>query len=166
LVASFSLSPDKLNFEAGEEVLITITVTNQGTARANPFWIDFYINPEVAPTVANTLWNHVCALDPCYGIAWGVVDGLDPGESITLTSSAEDYSAGHTIWPGHFASGTTDLYLYVDSWNPGVATGASGESDETNNRAELHGLQVTGANPMQARSQQVEDLPPRPVLLP
>jgi hypothetical protein len=165
LVGSFSLSPDKRAFEAGEEVLVTVTITNQGTARAAPFWVDLFINPSEAPTVANTLWNHLCALTPCHGIAWGVVDGLDPGESITLTSTEEDYSDGHTIWPGYFVNGTTDLYLYVDVWNPGVATGAAAELDETNNRAELHGLQVSGENPVQALSQQqAEELPPRPAL--
>jgi hypothetical protein len=164
LVGSFSLSPNKQDFAAGEEVLITVVITNQGTARANPFWVDFYINPSTPPTAANTLWNFVCSLDPCYGIAWGVADGLDPGESITLVSTEDSYSEGHTIWPGYFASGTTDLYLFADSWNPGVVTGAAAESDEGNNRAEAHGLQVAGENPVSASSRQVEDLPPRPVL--
>lgn len=164
LIGSFSLSPDKRDFAAGEEVLITVTITNTGTAKAAPFWVDLYINPSVPPTAANTLWNHVCALTPCYGIAWGVVGGLDPGQSITLTSTPDEYSEGHTIWPGYFVNGTTDLYLYVDSWNPGVATGAAAERNEANNRAELHGLQVVGPNPVQAQSRLPEDLPPRPVL--
>ena len=50
-----------------------------------------------------------------------------------------------TVWPGFFASGTTDLYIYADSWNPGVASGAVIESNEGNNRAHLGGLTVIGS---------------------
>ncbi len=53
------------------------------------------------------------------------------------------------MWPGWFAQGTTDLYVYVDSWNAGVAYGAVDEADETNNRAEIHNIGVTGPNPVQ-----------------
>jgi hypothetical protein len=52
----------------------------------------------------------------------------------------------------------------VDSWNPGVAGGAVPESNESNNRAELHGLVVKGPNPKQLSTRSVERLPPRPAL--
>ena len=55
------------------------------------------------------------------------------------------------IWPGWFAAGTTDLYFYADSFNPGVAVGAVAELDESNNRAELHDLNVAGASPLQVQ---------------
>jgi hypothetical protein len=149
LVGTFTLSPDKRVFTAGEPVQITATITNRGTAKAPPFWVDLYINPRTAPAVPNTRWNDICAMTPCYGIAWSIANELAPGESITLTSTIGGYAAGQSIWPGYFASGTTDLYLYVDSWNPGMALGTAAESDEKNNRAELRGLQVSGPNPPQ-----------------
>jgi hypothetical protein len=142
LMGTFTLSPNKLNFSPGELVTITVTITNQGTATAGGFWADFFINPSTPPTHANVIWNEVCGLTPCYGIAWSVPAGLAPGQSITLTSTPGSYGEGYTIWPGSFALGTTDLYLYVDSYNPGQADGAVVEGDETNNRAERHGLVV------------------------
>jgi len=57
-----------------------------------------------------------------------------------------------------------DLYLYVDSWNPGVAGGAVAESNEANNRAELHGLVVSGPNPKLLSLQSAGLLPERPAL--
>jgi hypothetical protein len=46
--------------------------------------------------------------------------------------------------PPGFSSGTSALYLYVDSWNPGVAVGAVDESDETNNRFSKTGFGPLG----------------------
>ena len=146
LVGSFTLTPNKLNFSDEEPVLITVIITNQGTAATfNSFWVDFFINPATPPTAANIIWHQNCGMKPCYGIAWPVTVPLNPGESIILTSTPDSYDPNQTIWPGSFATDTTDLYLYVDSWNPGVATGAVFERDETNNGYELHGLTVTGS---------------------
>lgn len=58
------------------------------------------------------------------------------------------------MWPGWLAIGTSDLYLYVDSYDLAAPSGAADESDENNNRAELHGLTVTGVNPAQVDSLQ------------
>jgi hypothetical protein len=156
LVASISLAPNKRSFTAGEAVVVSVTVTNQGDALAGPFWVDLYINPSSPPTAANQLWNTRCGMTPCFGIAWQVPGGLAPGQSVTLTS--QNLPAGYSIWPGYFASGTSDLYAFVDSFNPGVAAGAVAERDETNNLAELHGLSVTGTNPRLARLQTVAGL--------
>ncbi len=131
LVGSFSLSP--ANPAAGQPVQITIVITNQGTAPASAFWVDFYINPSAPPSAANQPWDQRCSLSPCYGLAWLVSAPLGPGASVTLTSTPASYFADNTRWPGAFASGTNALYLYVDSWNPGVATGAVAESAEGNN---------------------------------
>jgi hypothetical protein len=144
LVAKVSLSPDKRTFTAGEPVVVSVTVTNQGTAPAAGFWVDLYINPTAPPTT-NVTWNTTCTLKPCYGIAWYVTDPLAPGASIVLSSASG--APGYSIWPGYFAAGTTDVYAYVDSWNPGVATGAVPESNETNNSDHIGGLTVTGPNP-------------------
>jgi uncharacterized repeat protein (TIGR01451 family) len=143
LVGSFTLSPNQSNFAAGTPVTVRVVVTNVGAATADSFWVDFYINPAGAPGV-NVPWNQTCSLSPCYGIAWFVPPGLDPGESVILTSTPASYAAPQTIWPGSFAAGTSDLYLYVDSWNPTVDAGGVFESNELNNGAEQHGLTVTG----------------------
>lgn len=162
LVGSLSLSPNRQAFTAGEPVTISATITNQGTAAAGPFWVDLFINPVRLPTAANQIWSDVCGMEPCFGIAWAVTDKLAPGESVTLTSTTASFSAGHTIWPGWFASGTSDVYLYVDSWNPGVATGAVAESDETNNLAPPLRVDVTGTNPASPNLATIPDLARRP----
>ncbi len=161
LVGSFTLAPDKTDFSAGEPVLITAVVTNVGTAAADAFWVDFYINPSAVPVV-NVRWNDVCGTSPCYGLAWYVSGGLAPGQSVTLTSTPDSYAAAYSIWPGYFASGTSDLYLYVDVWNPPVPTGGVAESDETNNLAERHGLSVTGLGVTGVEWPSPAELPPRP----
>jgi hypothetical protein len=140
-------------------------ITNQGSIAASPFWADFFINPSAPPERANTIWSDYCSLDPCLGISWYVATGLEPGQSIKLTSTYGSYADGYTVWPGYFVNGTTDLYLYVDSWNPGVPTGAVAESYEDNNRAELHGLEVTGASGAQSVTSLCVDPPPRPTHL-
>jgi len=91
----------------------------------------------------NLAWYDICGMTPCYGLAWHVSGGLAPGQSVTLTSTPDSYAVDYSIWPGSFASGTSDLYLYADSWNPWVSSGAVLESDETNNLAEGH-ITVTG----------------------
>lgn len=160
VITQLSLTPDKRTFAAGEPVIITVVVENRGNAVAPPFWVDLYINPASPPTV-NNLWNNLCTLSPCYGIAWAVENGLAPGERVTLTSTPASYAAPYTRWPGSFAAGTTDVYALADSWNPGVSTGAVLESDETNNRAELHGLAVRGSRHAQ-RSIASASVAPRP----
>lgn len=148
LVGSISLSPAKLTFSAGEPVQINVTVTNRGDQPAGAFWADLYINPSAPPTTANQRWDTRCGMQPCYGIAWFVPGGLAPGASITLTSTPGSYLNGYAIWRGWFASGTSDLYLYVDSWDQSDRpVGAVLETDERNNQAEVHGLQVSGPNP-------------------
>ena len=159
LAGVFTLTPDKANYNAGEPVLITAVVTNLGTAPADAFWVDFYINPYRVPAV-NLRWNDLCGMTPCYGLAWYVSGGLAPGQSITLTS--DDAAADYSVWPGYFAAGTSDLYLYVDVWNPGVASGGVFESNESNNRVERHGLGVTGLGAGGADSPSPAELPTRP----
>ncbi len=163
LVGSFHLVPDKLSFTAAEAVEIEACVTNQGTAPAGPFWVDLYINPDPVPDRTNLPWNETCSLTPCYGLAWQVPAGLAVGQTVCLRSTPDSYAAGQTFWPGSFAPGTTDLYLYVDSWNPGDISntlGACQESDERNNQFALHGLSVTGS--LGAGQLEPPAIPPRP----
>jgi hypothetical protein len=144
LVAQLSVQPQRSRFGAGQPVEIRVAVTNQGSARSEAFWVDVYINPSAPPNQANQPWNARCQLQPCFGMAWQVA-GLEPGQTITLSSAA--LQPGYANWPGWFAAGSSDLYAYVDSWNPGQSFGHIAESNEDNNRAELHGLVVSGANP-------------------
>ena len=160
-VTAFTVNPG--NPAAGQAATISIVVKNQGTGPAGPFWVDFYINPATPPTGPNTPWNTTCTLKPCYGIAWFITGGLAAGQSATLTSDPSSYYAANTVWPGYFVSGSNDLYVFIDSWNPPLPTGAVAEFDETNNRAELHGLGVAGPNPASALRVPVpESLPARP----
>jgi hypothetical protein len=177
LVGSFGLTPDLASYTSGTPVVVTAVVTNAGPGAADPFWVDFYINPSHTPTV-NDPWNSVCGMSPCYGFAWYVSGGLGPRASVTLRSDCSDgatlphepcYGSLYSVWPGHFAGGTSDLYLYVDSWNRTVPSGGVLESNETNNLSERHGLTVTslGADAAGLPSQEEAtrspaDLPPRP----
>ena len=142
---------------------MNVPIINTGDATASQFCVDFYLNPTTPPTAANQPWNLSCGVARCaHGIAWYVSETIAPGQSITLKSTADSYYAANTDWPGYFDSGPLDLYVYVDSWNPGVAGGAVGERDETNNRAEMHtttsGINV-GALP---EDHPLADLPARP----
>ena len=97
-------------------------------------------------------------------MAWKVSNGLAPGESITLSS--RNLPLGYSVWPGYFVSGTADIYVYADSYYPGAAVGAVAESDEANNRTEVHGLKVTGSNPAFVGVHNAKELqlrPPRPL---
>jgi hypothetical protein len=162
VVTSIDLSPNQASRAAGEPVEIAVVVENRGSQAAGPFWVDLSINPNQPPTTANQPWNEHCALSPCYGLAW-YVQGLAPGARVTLTST--QLEAGYSIWPGWFAAGTTDLYAYVDTYNPGVLAGAVSESDETNNQLHLGGLTVMGKNPASISLQSVVSLQQRPVRL-
>jgi uncharacterized repeat protein (TIGR01451 family) len=163
LVASIQLSPNRLHFSAGEPVTITFTVTNQGSEPASGFWADLYINPSQPPDGPNHPWNELCVFNPCYGMAWFVEQSLAPGESLRLISTPDSFLPDYSIWPGSFPAGVTDMYAYADSWNPGVISGAVIESDESNNRAELHGLQVDSGTAPSTGAVTQRSLPyPRP----
>lgn len=164
-ITSIRLDPDKRSFAAGEEVTIIVEVMNQGTQAANPFWVDLFINPDPPPDASGILWNETCSLAPCFGIVWQV-ETLQPGDTATLSntttlrSTPASYYTPYTRWPGWFASGTTDIYVYADSWDgTGDATGGVTELNEENNRGELHGLQVSGQNPEMPHFSALQQVP-------
>ncbi|NJM04946.1 PKD domain-containing protein [Candidatus Gracilibacteria bacterium] len=160
VVTRFTVNPAQP--QAGKPAEVIVEITNQGETAAAPFWVDFYINPSAPPTQAGQIWNERCTLSPCYGIAWAVSQGLQPGEKIVLRSTPDSYDAGSTNWPGYFASGTRSLYVYVDSWNGSDPAGNVEESDETNNRAEILDPCRTGALPAaQSNHDAVLELAPR-----
>jgi hypothetical protein len=159
LVAAIDLVPQQTTVAVGEPVEVRVTVTNQGAAPAGPFWVDLYINPSRPPDAAGQPWNKQCGMQPCFGMAWNVAEGLGPGQRVTLSSN--QMPPGYSVWPGWFAAGASELYAYADGWNSG-AGGAVAEHDETHNRAALAGLSVTGPNPQLAGLQSAADLPARP----
>jgi hypothetical protein len=159
VISSVTLTPSKTSFTTSEPVQISVVIKNQGNAPTTPFWVDLYLNPSSTPAL-NLIWNKLCSLQPCYGIAWQVTQPLAPGAEITLTSTAESYFAPNTRWRGQLLSGTTDLYVLADSWNPGQAIGASGDTNLGNNLAHIGGLRVTGQNVAVAGAE--VELPARP----
>ncbi|MGC9039982.1 MAG: choice-of-anchor Q domain-containing protein [Roseiflexus sp.] len=145
IIAGIEIIPNQTSFTAGQPVEIRVTVKNVGTAPAGPFWVDLYLNPD-RPPQTNDLWHDRCTLRPCFGVAWGVTQILQPGEQITL-STGSGYDPLRTYWLGWLANGTTTIYALADSWNTVGTSGAVIESDETNNRGVRDGLTVSGANP-------------------
>ncbi len=156
LAASIHVTRDSQ--AAGLPASIEVTVTNIGDAPASNFWVDFYINPSLVPAV-NTPWNEVCAIKPCFGMAWYYTGTLAPGQSVVLNSAPASagnpngYRADASTWPGYFANGTKKLYAVVDSWNRNTSGtertpyGAISEIDETNNRAEQDIVVIEGTLP-------------------
>jgi hypothetical protein len=165
LVATFKLSTSAV--VADKPVVVTVTITNQGNAPASQFWVDFYVNPTTPPTGANQPWDKSCGGRRCeQGIAWYVDRTLAPGESITLTSTPGSYYTKNTAWNGSFKTGLLHLYVYADSWNPGVPSGAVYESNESNNRAEFHTTLARTGAPLETEAAPTAELPampPRPV---
>jgi hypothetical protein len=129
-----SLLPDltgSFTFVSGAPV---VTVENIGQVAAGDFWVDFYIDPASPPTGPNQPWDYLCSVPPeqCQGLAWYVSAPIPPGGRVTLTPT-EGYPP-NSRWSGGL-SGTHSVYLFVDSWNPTVATGAVVERNEGNNRS-------------------------------
>jgi len=142
IITRFDVEPTKPR--VGQPATITVELYNRGESAASMFWVDFYISPTTVPTSAGVLWNEVCGVTPCQGIAWKV-NGLGASERITLTSAADSYAAPQSYWTESFLTGGThDLYVYADSWSGTNPSGSVGESDEENNRAELIGVSIEG----------------------
>lgn len=168
LVVSFSIEPDQTSYTTSEPVVISVLVTNEGNAYADPFWVDFFFNPMQAPTKPNIRWDLVYADGLYYGLVWKVPDGLQPGASIVLTSAADQpnsYDQQYTRnWGGYFLNGTSDLYAFVDSWNDTEDTGkgAVEESDEENNSFHTQ-ITVTASSSLAQVEQDRALEPPAPL---
>lgn len=157
LSATFTVTP--ASPQAYSPAQVAVTVTNTGEAPASNFWVDLYINPSRTPEV-NDRWNDICgtAATPCQGIAWFYTGTLEPGQSVTLVSTATSetnpagYERGASIWPGYFVNGTSRLYVLVDSWNRDESgairapDGAIPERDEGNNLVQRE-ITVTPGTP-------------------
>ncbi|RRR71864.1 MAG: DUF11 domain-containing protein [Candidatus Viridilinea halotolerans] len=146
VVSELRIVPERTNFVAGEQVVITVTVTNQGTGPTSAFfWVDLYINPSGPPQI-NQLWHDRCGLTPCVGMTWPVRTILQPGASITLSTQA-DYDPARSYWLGWLPAGTQRIYAYADVWNTTGARGTIHEANEENNWRVIEGLTVSGSNP-------------------
>jgi hypothetical protein len=153
LVGTFELTPEGSSFSSSQQVLVTVTVTNTGTGpTASGFWVDLYVNPAQVPSAANLRWEMNCGIDPCRGIAWYVDRVLAPGESVVLRSLRGSYVDESTLWDGRLPAGARSMYIFVDSWNPTVATGAVPELDERNNLFGRTDVRVTGLAPATLQS--------------
>lgn len=166
LVVSFSIEPDKTSYTTSDQVVISVSVTNQGNAYANPFWVDFFFNPMQEPKKPNIRWDMVYTDGLYYGLVWNVPDGLQPGASIVLTSAVDQltsFDQKYTRnWGGAFLNGTSDLYAFVDSWNDTEDTGkgAVEESNEENNAFHKQ-ITVTASGSLAQVEQEFE--PPAPL---
>lgn len=147
LSGNFTIEPAP-PYVAGQAVQVTVTISNQGMASSTPFWVEFSINPSREPD-ASTSWQDVSS----YGITWYVTEPIEPGESITLTSTPEDYLISHTDWQGSFRVDAQDLYLYVDVWSrddqPPSSSGSVPETNEDNNLFHMQIPAVTGSGSAQ-----------------
>jgi hypothetical protein len=52
--------------------------------------------------------------------------------------------------------------VLADSWNPGLTSGASGDTNRSNNLFHIGGLSVTGKNLLALSGQPASDMPDRP----
>ncbi len=116
VVESVTASPDN----------VQVVVSNRGNAATEEdFWVDAYVAPDPVPTAVNQLWPDLAD----EGVAWGVTERLQPGETITLTVGGAYYDEEHSAvsWP--LAAGT-EIYVQVDSWNPDTDYGTVLEDHE------------------------------------
>lgn len=121
-----SLLVEPSNPVVGQPVTITLEIQNVGELPAGKFWVDFYLDPDPPPTQANQIWGQLGE----HGIAWFVSEGLEPGQSVVLTSLS-GYASHATNWPGEFEqSGEHVLYAFADSWEGTTWYGAVRETHE------------------------------------
>ena len=128
-VSDLSVAPSAVL--AGQPVTVEVTVENYGPTAAGSFWVDLYLDPDPLPTGAKQPWDDLCvgAPEDCYGIAWHVEEGLEPGTSVVL-SSLSISSGDDAHWPGYFTeSGSHDFYAFADSRG---GTGINGTVNEAN----------------------------------
>lgn len=94
--------------------LISLKISNLGsTAVTEPFWVDLYIDPQPIPTSVNHIWGDGRSR---YGAVWGVIEDIQPGESLMLSINDTYYWPSLSDLPDHLSS-NTPIYVQVDSAN-------------------------------------------------
>lgn len=136
VVAGLEIFPPKP--ETGEPALFRTRIRNQGDGAAGGFWVQLYLDPKVTPYV-NSIASQLGT-----GLLW-YVDGMAPGEEITLSSS-NSYPS-HSNYPGSLASGMHRVYVLADAYHTEGTTGLVLESDEANNLLGPDELEITGSSP-------------------
>jgi uncharacterized repeat protein (TIGR01451 family) len=151
---------------ASNPPLVTVIVTNTGnTAVAEPFWVDFYVNPSQPPstlTGADRRWQRVKTIDR--GIAWPVNTILAAnGGSVTLTSLG-GFDANQTRWSA-LPAGTYNFYAFADSFDNNDPQGAIyvevPESNEADNESSQLAVGVSGLGATAAEPEPETVYPPR-----
>ena len=113
---------------------VRVLIRNQGNEPVvGGFWVDCYIDPDLAPRAVNQLWYDVGD----EGLAWGVTSAalpLEPGEALLLTVGDSYYRGefSQVSWP---LPAGTPVYAQVDSYGSGSDYGMVLESHEILGRA-------------------------------
>ena len=146
---------------------VTVVIKNQGAAAVtSPFWVDFYINPRIAPTRVNDTWELVATR----GMTWGITGvTLQPGASLVLSRGDRFYRADRSN-PGEELRKGDVVFAQADSANTAAPLGGVTEVDELpgriyNNilRAEVpDNVLIGGAGSTPAPSASTAALPERP----
>ena len=105
---------------------VQVVIENQGNSvTSRGFWVDAYIDPDSSPTAVNQMWHELGS----QGIAWAVMETMDPGEVITLTFNGTYYDdvRSYVVWP--LATGAP-VYAQVDSYDEATTYGSILEDHE------------------------------------
>jgi hypothetical protein len=109
--------------------VLQVSVRNIGPGTVTqPFWVDLYIDPAVAPSAVNQTWNTVGSR----GLVWAVDTSalpLVPGAGLTLTVGDRFFRPDYSRQGGPIAGGTR-LFAQVDSFNANTSFGAVLETHE------------------------------------
>ena len=104
---------------------VQLTIVNQGDRPTESgFWVDLYIDPDVAPTAVNQTWDQLGD----HGLVWGVSESIPVNGRLTLTLNDAYYAPAQSN-PIHIEGGTP-IYLQVDSFALGATYGAVLETHE------------------------------------
>ncbi len=127
IVKNHVLGPDLVVEQViATSISVQVVIRNQGSMPViDMFWVDFYVDPNPAPTHVNQAWSDLGS----EGLVWGIPHPMAAGEAITLTVGdiyyRPDYS--YISWP---LSTGTSVYAQVDSVNLDTTYGAVLEAHE------------------------------------
>ena len=151
-----------------EENGIFITVTLKSlVAAADGFWVDFYINPTITPTV-NQTWKQLCGAPCAGGIAWPVSDsplGVDQSRalvSVPANYAPNGFDPANSDWSGMLPTGAYTFYAYVDSFSPTSDQGVIVEVTEENNLCGPVKIEVEETTPLKLHVSEGSPPPARP----
>jgi len=126
--------------------IVSVTIKNTGLAATSAgFWVDLYVNPTSEPkdlTSGDRRWQRLVGTVN-RGMAWPVSELLEPGESVTLTSTS-GFDANQTVWTA-FPTGNYIFYVFADSYDADNNSYVEiPETNETDNQATQGPINVVG----------------------